>query len=42
MSPIQGHAYIMQLQVMFIMKYPHYLQDWFHIQLVSGINKLSC
>ena len=20
----------MQLQVMFIMKYPHYLQDWFH------------
>ena len=26
-SPIQGHAYIMQLQVMFIMKYP---QDWFH------------
>ena len=26
-SPIQGQAYIMQLQVMFIMKYP---QDWFH------------
>ena len=26
-SPIQGHAYIMQLQVTFIMKYP---QDWFH------------
>ena len=26
-SPIQGHAYIMQLQVVFIMKYP---QDWFH------------